>query len=72
MLLDKWIERFPNGDGMVTKFTASAMVSYSVDSTGKSVAPVQPSAMSYRDLDAQTIVLDFPGTGSHRLVRVPP
>jgi len=91
-LIGKWIERFANGNGMVTEFTATTLVSYPVDAAGKPMSSGPPSPVTYRALDANTIKvefgggagilvlikdpntleLDFPGMGAHRLVRMGP
>jgi hypothetical protein len=93
VLIGKWVERFSNGNGMATDFTATTLVSYPVDASLRATsAPPKPSAVTYHALDAQmiridfeggggilvlikdakTIVLDFPGMGSHSLVKVNP
>jgi hypothetical protein len=91
-LYGKWIERFANGNGMVTELTASSISSYTVDREGQPTSEPHPTKVSCKEVDAgtflldfgdgtgflvhvqddQTIVLDFPGMGAHRLVRLSP
>ena len=93
-VLGKWIERFPNGKGMVSEFGSDTIVSYPVDESGKPSEPVNKAAVSYEDLggdlvgvqfsgastsaimlqrtDAESLTMDFPGVGAHKLTRLTP
>ncbi len=89
LLVGKWMEKFPNGTGIVTEFTPTTISFYPVDASGKPKAEPKPQEVTYRDL-GQTIAIDFnggggimalikdhgsmvlmfPGMGSHPLVRM--
>ena len=69
-ILGQWIEKFPNGAGMVTEFTAQSMESYPVDATGKRTASAGKFPVTYRDLDPSTIGVDFQGGGGGIMVMV--
>jgi len=91
-LFGKWIEKFANGSGMVTEFTAGTLSYYPVDAAGKPTEAARQNEVTYLDLDKETIrvnlqgggaisvlikdtkniVLDYGGTGTHRLVRLAP
>jgi hypothetical protein len=62
-IFGRWIEKFPNGAGMVTDFTLQSMQSYSVDPAGKRLKDVGKFAVSYRNLGRSTIAIDFQGGG---------
>jgi hypothetical protein len=90
MLYGKWIEVFPNGNGMVTEFTASSIAHYPVDAARGPTETARQDDVTYADVDAgtirinfkggggllvvikdaNTVMLDFPGMGAHRLVRM--
>jgi hypothetical protein len=63
LIFGVWIEKYRNGNGMVTEFTPQSMESYSVDAAGKRVKDVGKFSVSYRDLDPSTIGIDFQGGG---------
>jgi hypothetical protein len=70
LILGRWIEKFPNGTGMVTEFTARSLESYTVDATGQRAKDVGKFAVSYRSLDASTVGVDFQGSAGGVLVLV--
>ncbi|MBV9508993.1 MAG: hypothetical protein JO303_01775 [Caulobacteraceae bacterium] len=53
-IFGKWIEKLPNGNGMVTVLSASALSSYPVDATGKPDAAAYDMNVSYKDLGGPT------------------
>jgi hypothetical protein len=59
----KWIERFPNGNGMVTEFTAASISSYPVDSLGRATAAPTAMPVSYVDLGGEIVGVTFKGGG---------
>jgi hypothetical protein len=61
-IIGKWIERFPNGSGMVTEFTATTISSFGVDASGKQGAPPQTTKVTYKDL-GDSIGVNFAGGG---------
>jgi hypothetical protein len=62
-LYGKWIEKFPNGNGMVTEFAASSISYYPVDAAGKATEAPRQNVVTYLDLDAGTIRINFQGGG---------
>src|SRR4051812_42662736 len=69
LIIGLWIQKFPNGNGMVTEFTQKTMSSYSVDALGKQTSPNNTADVAYRDL-GDTIAIDFQkGGGAIVLVK---
>ncbi|HUZ71914.1 MAG TPA: hypothetical protein VMU87_02915 [Stellaceae bacterium] len=61
-LIGRWIERFPNGNGMVAEFTATTISTYGVDATGKRTIPPTTMKVTYKDLGS-SIAVNFVGGG---------
>ncbi len=61
-ILGKWIERFPNGNGMVTEFTANTISFYPVDEHNTPQQKPSSMAVTYKDL-GETIGVNFQGGG---------
>ena len=59
----KWIERFPDGNGMVTEFTPAQVSSYPVDSFGKATAAPTAMPVTYVDLGGPMVGVSFSGGG---------
>ena len=59
----KWIERFPDGNGMITEFTAAKVSSYPVDSSGRATAAPTAIAVTYVDLGGPMVGISFQGGG---------
>jgi hypothetical protein len=59
----KWIERFPNGNGMVTEFTPAKVSSYPVDSAGNATASPTAIEVTYVDLGGPMVGVSFQGGG---------
>jgi hypothetical protein len=59
----KWIERFPDGNGMVTEFTPAQVSSYPVDSFGKATAAPTAMPVTYVDLGGPMVGVAFSGGG---------
>lgn len=59
----KWIERYPDGNGMVTEFTPAQVSSYPVDSFGKATAAPTAMPVTYVDLGGQMVGVAFSGGG---------
>jgi hypothetical protein len=59
----KWIERFPDGNGMVTEFTPAQVSSYPVDSLGKATAAPTAMPVTYVDLGGPMVGVAFSGGG---------
>jgi hypothetical protein len=59
----KWIERFPDGNGMVTEFTPAQVSSYPVDSSGKATAAPTAMPVTYVDLGGPMVGVAFQGGG---------
>jgi hypothetical protein len=59
----KWIERFPDGNGMVTEFTPAQVSSYPVDSFGKPTAAPTAMQVTYVDLGGPMVGVAFSGGG---------
>jgi len=53
-----WIERLPDGGGMVTAFTETTISEYGVNAAGQPVTTPMTMAVSYRDL-GPSIGVDF-------------
>jgi hypothetical protein len=62
-IVGKWVEKFPNGSGLVTEFTSSAIISYPIDKTGASTDTPSKSIVQYRDTGPSNIAVDFDGGG---------
>jgi hypothetical protein len=62
-LSGKWIEKFANGNGMVTEFSAAAIAYYPVDASGKATESPRENVATYRDLDPKTIRVELQGGG---------
>ena len=59
----KWIERFPDGNGMITEFTSAQVSSYPVDSLGKPTAAPTAMPVTYVDLGGPMVGVSFSGGG---------
>jgi len=59
----KWIERFPDGNGMVTEFTSAQVSSYPVDSLGKPTAAPTAMPVTYVDLGGPMVGVSFSSGG---------
>jgi hypothetical protein len=64
MLMGKWLEKFANGSGMVTEFTASTLSYYPVDAAGKPTEAARQNEITYLDLDKETVRINLQGGGS--------
>ena len=62
VIFGSWIERAPEGGGMVTVFTATTISSYGVNAAGQMVTPPMTGEVTYRDL-GPSIGVDFKGGG---------
>jgi hypothetical protein len=69
IVLGKWIERFPNGAGMVTEFTAASISSYPVDSFGHATATPTAMPVTYVDLGGEILGVTFKGGGGAVVAR---
>jgi hypothetical protein len=63
-LYGKWLERFSNGSGMVTEFTATTLSYYPVDAAGKPTEAARENDVTYLDLDAGTVRVNLQGGGA--------
>jgi hypothetical protein len=60
LVYGKWIEKFANGNGIVTEYAPSSIVSYQVDPSGKRLATImQNDNVSYKDLDGNLVGVYF-------------
>ncbi len=62
-IFGRWIEKFPNGNGLVTEFSASQMVSYGVDYFGRRGRNVGQYYVTYKNLGPSTVSVEFQGGG---------
>ena len=91
-VMGKWIERLPNGRGMVTEIAPHSISYYPVDQAGTAQGAPSQSAVTYKDLGgdlvgvdfagadgsgimlqrtgANSLTMDFPGVGAHKLTRI--
>jgi hypothetical protein len=61
-IMGKWVERFPNGAGMVTEFTPEAIAYASVDKTGQPEGSPKKTPATYKDLGGDLVGVQFPGS----------
>jgi hypothetical protein len=59
----KWIERYPDGNGLVTEFSAASISSYPVDQTGRATAEPTAMPVTYVDLGGPMLGVSFEGGG---------
>jgi hypothetical protein len=59
----KWIERYADGAGMVTEFSAAQVSSYPVDSFGRATAAPTAMPVTYVDLGGPMVGVSFSGGG---------
>src|SRR5579883_209542 len=65
-IIGQWIERFANGNGIVTEFAADTISSRPVDAAGKSLPSSSlppPMKVTYKDLGHDAVGIDFGGGG---------
>ncbi len=60
-ILGKWLQSFPNGNGMVTEFTSSMMSYYPIDKSGKVLQSPQSQTVTYKDLGGSAVAVNFVG-----------
>ena len=68
-IFGKWIEIFPNGQGMVTEFADASISSYPVDRDGHATAVPTRMQVTYDDLGGPMIGLSFHGGGGAIVAR---
>ena len=59
----KWIERYADGAGMVTEFSAAQVSSYPVDSDGRATAAPTAMPVTYVDLGGPMVGVSFNSGG---------
>ncbi|HZZ89208.1 MAG TPA: hypothetical protein VFE13_12845 [Caulobacteraceae bacterium] len=69
MVYGKWVERFPDGNGMVTEFSAGSISSYPVDSFGHATAAPTAMPVTYVDLGGEILGVSFKSGGGAMLAR---
>ena len=68
-IFGKWIEIFPNGEGMVTEFADASISSYPVDREGHPLAAPTQMQVTYDDLGGSMIGVSFRGGGGAIVAR---
>jgi hypothetical protein len=68
-IFGKWIEKFPNGDGMVTEFADASISSYPVDRDGRPLGAPTRMPVTYDDLGGPMIGVSFQGGGGAIVAR---
>jgi hypothetical protein len=63
-LYGKWIEKFANGNGMVTEFTPATLSYYPVDAAGRATEAARQNEVTYVDLDKETVRINLQGGGA--------
>lgn len=71
-IMGRWIETFPNGNGMVTAFDRSSISSYPVDKTGRLARPATTMPVTYKNLGGPIVAVVFAGGSSILIVRKGP
>jgi hypothetical protein len=64
VLYGRWIEKFANGNGMVTEFAAATLSYYPVDAAGKPTEAARQNEVAYIDLDKETVRVNLQGGGA--------
>jgi hypothetical protein len=62
-IFGKWIEKFPDGNGMVTEFADASISSYPVDRDGRPSGEPTRMTVTYDDLGGPMIGVSFEGGG---------
>ena len=68
-IFGKWIEKFPDGNGMVTEFADASISSYPVDRDGHRLGEPTRMAVTYDDLGGPMIGVSFEGGGGAIVAR---
>jgi hypothetical protein len=68
-IFGKWIEKFPDGQGMVTEFANASISSYPVDRDGHALAVPTRMQVTYDDLGGPMIGVSFHGGGGAIVAR---
>lgn len=68
-IFGKWIEKFPNGNGMVTEFADASISSYPVDRDGRPLGAPTTMTVTYDDLGGAMIGVSFQGGGGAIVAR---
>jgi hypothetical protein len=68
-IFGKWIEKFPNGNGMVTEFADASISSYPVDRDGRPLGAPTSMPVTYDDLGGPMIGVSFHGGGGAIVAR---
>jgi hypothetical protein len=68
----KWIELYPNGEGMVTEFADASISSYPVDREGHPLGAPTRMQVTYNDLGGAMIGVSFNGGGGAIVARTSP
>ena len=71
-IFGKWIERFPDGQGMVTEFADASISSYPVDRDGHQIGAPTRMQVTYNDLGGPMIGVSFSGGGGAIVARTSP
>ena len=69
-ILGKWIEKLPDGKGMVSEFGPNSLTTYPVDASGKPTAEAQQWIVAYRDVGGQDVVLAYTDGGGNLNVHI--
>ena len=65
----KWIERLPDGQAIVTEFTAASISCYRLDPNGRATAAPTSLAVTYLDLGGPMIGVSFNAGGGATVAR---
>jgi|HubBroStandDraft_1064217.scaffolds.fasta_scaffold222199_2 hypothetical protein len=68
-IFGKWIEKFPDGNGMVTEFADASISSYPVDRDGRPLGAPTRMTVTYDDLGGPMIGVSFEGGGGAIVAR---
>ncbi len=68
-IFGKWIEKYPDGAGMVTEFADASISSYPVDRDGRPLGAPTRLAVTYDDLGGPMIGVSFHGGGGALIAR---
>jgi len=63
-IMGKWIERLPDGRGMVTELAPDSITYYAVDQAGKPLGGPTKTTATYKDLGGDLVGVQFPGAAA--------
>ncbi len=65
VIMGRWIERLPDGRGVVSEFGPNSLTTYPVDARGAPTGPSQQWTVFYRDVGGDDLVLAYSDGGGN-------